>query len=386
MRDHRAFGFTADLDEAEMRARWTSIAGVAWVERDNDEWGGYASAVVEAPSFRARLRLFHERSWCIDVEVVGARSAAEAFIARIRADVLPAIGARDIRDAEPYDLRSRLDDVDPVDALVTYLRARSPAGIEDALARAVAYVQGEFDARMLSAWWAGQDDAIADGLYGFDGARVRLGPLPPAHAEPGELWFDVCELVTMVRTSRSWFSLDLVGAFHLKAFLALAELVPLRSQLPETRTQFDPRRLGGFDPRRRVDSITQGEATLYAWWFGKSLPHRFDYQEAGEILPAEPSLSGFAATFRTTEWTSSRTPDDERARVTIRPCTLGIDPDDDDVTVLDAAEAPREVYFRTSVGLSAGLFTKLAARPPELVLAEPATLRTVLDRGGFRRG
>lgn len=94
---------------------------------------------------------------------------------------------------------------DPVDTFVDYLRAGTAAGREDAIASVLAYVESDFHANMFLAWCSGKPETRADGYLWLDN-RVLLGPTLP-EGNIGDLWFDTCELVTMIRLERTWFSL-----------------------------------------------------------------------------------------------------------------------------------------------------------------------------------
>jgi hypothetical protein len=240
-------------------------------------------------------------------------------------------------------------------------------------------------------WHEGCDDLTADAAFGdWQGRHIFIGPTLPQGA-PGDLWFDVVGLDVMQRLERSWFSLEPVRTYAVRAFLRVAQFVPqpgsLRQapafgHLPENHELRDATGLTQARLRSRpggLASIARTSSTI---------------KRAEEALdPAEDfKLRSPVFTRGLGEWTSSRA-GDETARIALRPATVWDEADShlDEPDgkrprmVYDASSAPEDVGFRTAVSVQVGLITRLTAGAPSLVLAEDRTLESVLDRAGFLR-
>ncbi len=112
----------------------------------------------------------------------------------------------------------------------------------------------------------------------------------------------------------------------------------------------DPKRLLAGDENAPVTNILRDEASLYAQWLGKAIPHRVDWQIAAESL----DTSRLWGPVR--EWADSEY--DGAYRV-VDAELIDFDPDDEDppALVLHWTDAPPDVGFRTFVRASSGLYT-----------------------------
>jgi len=198
------------------------------------------------------------------------------------------------------------------------------------------------------------------------GNRVYVGAIPP-QSEVGAVWFDTCELVTMVllpayvdladrddlapeaieRLARqsTWLATRPVARFQYGAFLDVA---------PIEAASFDRDRTLAGDPLEPVTHVACGQASAYLSWFGKGFPH-----ESPWLAAAEHGLDLWETPAR--EWAGGAAFDDDYC-VALSPDTLGTDPQDTE-GVTDPVrrmlyrhdEAPAEVTFRSSVLVQYGV-------------------------------
>jgi len=224
----------------------------------------------------------------------------------------------------------------------------------------------------------------------IDGARIAIGATPPAAPMPRDRWFDVCELAMMVQAGRSWLALRPAGRWQMRGFLDVAERGPRAVQIAPPYRALDPERIASGDELARCTNLTAGEATLYAWWFGKLLPHLYDWQSALEQLPAPVLRELWIASSK--EWTSMKLSEDEAARIFVTPSTIDWEPSevaDDEMELPDQrrgmirGEYTRdpEIGFRTAVLMQTGLLENVSAWS---FLAEDVRLMSLIDRGAFR--
>lgn len=259
---------------------------------------------------------------------------------------------------------------------------RSVRGLESAL-DALGFAN---EAAAYGAWCAHEHEIIGTGAW--FGRRVTISTSPPA-AVDGELWFDICELALMVCAGRSWLATRPVAQWQMRGFLEVASCEPRAIQVAPPFRVLDPARLLGADERAACSRITCGEAALYSWWFGKSLPHLFDWQAAQESLGT--AMRDLWLPSRK-EWTSTKLDADEAARIFVTPSTIDWDPDEVLESELGVAESKRgmirgeytrepDIGFRTAVLVDGGLLESVTYWGS---IAEDVKLMSLLDRGAFR--
>jgi hypothetical protein len=271
------------------------------------------------------------------------------------------------------------------ESFATHLRApsrtaRELVGMLDAAGLAI-------EARCYAAWCDGVGDITGTGAW--FGKRVAIAAHAPT-ASAGELWFDICELALMVHAGSSWIATRPTARWQMRGFLDTSARVPREVQVVPPYRALDPARIVTGDERRRCTQLTEGEGTLYAWWFRKMLPHVFDWRSAHEILPAAAMREMWYPSVK--EWTSTKVNCDEGARVFVTPSTIDWDPDE----VLDSEAALPEarrgmirgeltrdadIGFRTAVLLQTGLLRTVSAWA---LIPEDIKLASLLDRDAFR--
>jgi hypothetical protein len=98
-----AYSFRAALSLPEMRTRLNALGPWVWIERDNDRWGEYVSAVVLTDPDRGIVKLFVEEEDRYELDFVLQTERAEdvqAVYDTLFAYLLPALGATEIEPAE----------------------------------------------------------------------------------------------------------------------------------------------------------------------------------------------------------------------------------------------------------------------------------------------
>jgi hypothetical protein len=276
------------------------------------------------------------------------------------------------------------------EAFSQYLVAGDRGGLEDSLTNGLIAAGHDLDAQLWQAWCeSGGAVTIATGPWAR--RRAHVGVMPPRSAKVGELWFDVCSLSPMVQVERSWLCARPTARWQLRGFLDAADIQPREVQVRPPYRALDRERLlgGGAGDHGPAANLTAGEATLYAWWFGMSLPHLFDWQNAVEHLgAAADALWGPAAR----EWTSTRLADDEAARVFVTRQTIDLVPSEVADKDADRPESDRimirgeltrdpTIGFRTAVTMQTGLFRSASASH---AIPEDVKLGSSLDRSAFR--
>ena len=273
------------------------------------------------------------------------------------------------------------------EAFSHYLVAADRGGLEDSLTDGLMAAGHDLDAHLWQAWCeGGAAVTIAGGPWA--GRRAHVGVMPPRSAKVGELWFDVCSLSPMIQVERAWLCVRPAARWQLRGFLDAADVQPREVQVRPPYRALDRDRLVG-EGAGLATNLTAGEATLYSWWFGMSLPHLFDWQSAAEHLgPAADALWGSLPR----EWTSTRLADDEAARVFVTRQTIDLVPSEvaeEDVDrpehdrVMIRGELTRDprIGFRTAVTMQTGLFRSVSAWH---TIAEDVRLGSLIDRSAFR--
>jgi hypothetical protein len=88
------------------------------------------------------------------------------------------------------------------DVVAAYLRARDRTGFEQSIHDGLRATSGELEATAWAAWCRGDTTSeIKNGPW--FGRRLWIGSQLP-RADEGDVWFDVCELATMIRLERAW--------------------------------------------------------------------------------------------------------------------------------------------------------------------------------------
>jgi len=274
------------------------------------------------------------------------------------------------------------------DAYAEYLRTRSRVGLEQLLAAALDDAGLVTEAELWRGWCDRATSVeVAGGPWG--GRRAHLGVRPPEAAAIGDIWFDVAEMTPMIHAGRAWLATRPTAVWQVRGFLGAAERIAREVQVAPPYRALDRDRLAGGADGDRVTRISEGEATLYAWWFGKTLPHLFDWQSAEESLPGAAMRELWRGSSR--EWTSNRLADDEAARVFVTPSTIQWDPGevlDDELArpekhrSMIRGELTRdpEIGFRTAVMLQIGLLRRVSAWH---AIPEPVQLVSLVDRGAL---
>ncbi|HTL37826.1 MAG TPA: hypothetical protein VL326_32065 [Kofleriaceae bacterium] len=272
------------------------------------------------------------------------------------------------------------------DLFAAHLRAPSHNARE--LVAALAGAGLEHEASAVDAWCSAKHEIASRGAW--FGKHVPVSAVPPATAAAGDLWFDICELALMVCTGRDWLATRPMARWQMHGFLEAAPRVPREVQVKPPYRALDPARLLQGDELGRCTMLTAGEATLYAWWFGKSLPHLFDWQAAAEALPGTAMRELWLTSNK--EWTSTKLDTDEAARIFVTPSTIDWDPDEVLDSELELPETKRamirgeltrerDIGARTSVLLQTGLHSRVTVWA---TIAEDVRLAALLDRSQFR--
>lgn len=244
------------------------------------------------------------------------------------------------------------------------------------------------ESNAYDAWCASKLEMPSRGAW--FGKRMTVAPTPPPHPAVGDLWFDVCELAPMVCNGRSWLATRPTARWQMRGFLDVAQRAPREVQVKPPYRALDPARLLDGDETAGVTQLTPGEGALYAWWFGKSLPHLFDWQAAEEALTGDAMRTLWQASAK--EWTSTKVNADEAARVFVTPSTIDWDPDEVLESELEVPAArrgmirgeltrERDIGVRTAVLLQTGLYQRISAWA---FIAEDIKLDSLLDRAKFR--
>ncbi len=230
------------------------------------------------------------------------------------------------------------------DRLIEYLRAGAVRPRELAAALRAAGARHEGALLEREGWQAG------DGWQ-----RVFVGRRPPGDATPGDVWLDSVEVMPMVLveaptyrddspTRPVWLAIRPVMRWQFRAFAAAAPIVGRTVQVELPIKPLDPARLAG-DELAPITSITEGEAELYALWFGKVPGMRYAWRGAPQAL-GDRAASLWMPGLR--EWTGERCSFDEGLRVRIGPDDVDLDPDDDYIAMVR-----EDAELRTLVGEAA---------------------------------
>ena len=240
------------------------------------------------------------------------------------------------------------------------------------------------------------DDGWATASGAWAGTRIYTGTLPPDEARPGELWLDRAEAATMLCVTEpgpgtaptpSWIALRPVGRWQFLGFVAAAPRVARPVQVAPAHPAFDPRRIEPGPEAAPITGVTHGEATLYAWYFGKLLAGPKQWAGARDAVAArfgslwQPGLR---------EWSQARSSLDHSARVRFGADNWDDDPDDEYVARTERGDEPGlaerillgelahggDTGFRTAVPGRVGLLTEV----PSTAIAEAVTLDDVLAR------
>lgn len=265
---------------------------------------------------------------------------------------------------------------------------RAPERSSGALVDALAAAGFAAESGALATWCARRTEYV-ESSGPWSGTPIHVAATPPAGAQPGALWFDVAALALAVQCGRAWLDTRPAMRWQMRAFLDVAPRAPREVQVAPPYRALDPERLVVGGELERVTSVTAGESTLFAIWFGKGLPHLYDWQAAQEAVPAARLRAMWS--FGPKEWTSAKLDSDEAARVFVTPSTIDWSPDEVEEDELERPEAQRamlrgewtrdrEIGFRTAVLLQTGLVTSVSRWQ---FLAEDVKLTALLDRSAF---
>lgn len=222
--------------------------------------------------------------------------------------------------------------------------------------------------------------------------RAYLGLGLPTRAETGDLWFDPCELATMILIPREqpdpeegpispecierltpfvgWMSLRPVAQWQFHAFLELARFAPRRVEVGPKFKLLDDSRLIQGPEYAPVVNVTCGEAEMYASWFGKGLADREIWQAANDYLTQDEMSVIWGPTGG--EWGGSSFIAEGYVEVVTRQ-NLHLDPMEE----WDSGESPEfgpriiygewskrpDVGFRTAVSTQIGLLNSTSPSP-----------------------
>ena len=254
---------------------------------------------------------------------------------------------------------------------------RDPRGGDtEGFANELAAAGLDLEARCYAAWVA-RAKSVPEGH-----PPIAISTTPPPDATAGDRWFDPCELVLMLHVGRAWLATRPTARWQVQGFLEVSTRASREVQVEPPYKALDPARLTpGGDELARATELTAGEATLYAWFFNKGLPARFDWQSADEELPGGTHATLWAHS--SVEWITGRVESDEGSRLIITRDTLDVDPDeadDDERLVRGEYTRDKKIGFRTAVLIQTGLF----ANPSSWhILPEPVKLTSFVDRPAF---
>lgn len=103
-----AFAFHSDMSLRQMLATLRELGTSRWLERDNDRFGEYlSSSVLPAPD-RGIVKIFVEPThFALNVVLNSsdpdAQPRFDAVLATLFEKILPALGAREISETDPYE-------------------------------------------------------------------------------------------------------------------------------------------------------------------------------------------------------------------------------------------------------------------------------------------
>ncbi|MFT3700335.1 MAG: hypothetical protein QM831_44735 [Kofleriaceae bacterium] len=242
---------------------------------------------------------------------------------------------------------------------------RSPRSNAKALAEALDVAGLAVEAKLVLAWAVG-DELVDD---------VSIGAVPPADAATGSRWFDPCDLAIHVNIEGAWLALHPVARWQMRGFLAVAQRESRQVQVAAPYVAFDEARLvPPGDDLARCTEVTHGEATVYAWWLRKYLPHWLDWQTMAEEHPELLARFGLGR-----EWCNGD-PNDDGARITISLSTIDLDADE--TPEMQRGEFTRDlaIGFRTSVSHQVGLLPNIGSWEQ---VVEPVKLAALIDRSRY---
>ena len=221
--------------------------------------------------------------------------------------------------------------------------------------------------------------------------RAHLGPVLPADAEAGDVWFDPYEVVPMILLPRppldpeedvapellerltpfvSWMALRPVAVWQYRTFLRMAPIAKRKTQIDSPFPLLDAERILQGGDTAPATRLTCSEATFYANWLGKSSAGLQDWEAAAAFLPGDAMHALWGPLRR--EW-AGYSGFDESLCLVATPENFRLDPQDEadsdevpprELRMLYGEWAkPKGVGFRTEVSTQIGLLTKLTPDP-----------------------
>jgi hypothetical protein len=108
MRKTYAYAFRSDLQLPEVLARLNEVGPWSWIERDNDRWGEYISALALPDPHRGTVKIIVEPDhYVVNVLLTSQDPDAEALFESVRETLfdrlLPAIGATGLARTDTYE-------------------------------------------------------------------------------------------------------------------------------------------------------------------------------------------------------------------------------------------------------------------------------------------
>ncbi len=232
----------------------------------------------------------------------------------------------------------------------------------------------------------------------WSGTRAFVGHQLPEDARPGDLWFDTVEIAPMVLVTgppdyadfREWLAIRPVAAWQYRAFLELAPVAGRQVQVEPPHRPLDRARIAPGLERAPATRLTEGEASLYAWWFGKVSASLRAWVGARFTLSRPRFDALWSPGLR--EWVYDRSSVDEGRRIAVWADTIDRDPDKDCVAEERGWEPEPEeqilfgeytfaddIGMRTGVDAETGLIRQVQGGA---MIPEAVALSAVLDRRG----
>ena len=254
--------------------------------------------------------------------------------------------------------------------------ARPTNAHTDALASALTTAPSfAMEAALLRRWAEhGAHATILDAGH-WAARRVHIGPtLPPPIA--GELWFDPCEVTTMVvLPARSWISVRPVARWQFAGFLKRASTRKREAREPMAVSPLDPTRILVGDEIQPVLRATISEAALYSDWFGKLGSNELDWAAALRV----PAMLSALWRHDGKEWVGGDSQLEMYAALEKSDLEQELDyramVEAEDDRFFGAWDVPGDIAFRTAVQIREGL------RTAPLLHQGPIELLDANDRG-----
>lgn len=210
--------------------------------------------------------------------------------------------------------------------------------------------------------------------------RCFIGPDLPSQAEPGDLWFDIVELTSMIlvpaphtpmaAAMREWVSTHPVYVWQFRTFLSLVDWRLARKYFMNASDLMETNRFESMSSMAFITNVYHEEAVAYAHWFGKQLAGQFTLEAAREF--SEPKEFSGMLPQNVRLWDGAEYSSSEFVRIAIGHDTLDKDPDNEfelresgknqllaDRMLFEEWERRPNIGFSTAVSLQIGLIKEL---------------------------